>query len=75
MLGWETAVREALRQPDMILYDKAFSARECFYRLGTPLSSGKYLKVVVEFDDDGQGVVVTAFPTRNPLSGERHKWP
>jgi hypothetical protein len=75
MVGWESEVESALTQPDRITFDKDFANRECFYRTGNPLSSTTYLKVVVEFDNEDSGKVITAYPTHIVPAKERHKWP
>ena len=75
MLGWDEAVNQCLLYPDHIYQDKEHVNRECFYRLTTPINTDKFLKVVVEFDADGIGRVITAFPSRAPSRGEQPKWP
>lgn len=75
MDGWHINVEACLTQPDSIMWDKSHANRECFYKLGTPLQTNKHLKVVVEFDTEEIGKVITAYPTRTPSQGEQHKWP
>lgn len=75
MRGWDEAVNQCLVVPDRVCADKDYPDRECFYRMSTPINPDKYLKVVVEFDANGIGKVITAYPTRAPSQGEQHKWP
>lgn len=75
MQGWETEVERVLTSPDRIMFDGNFDNRECFYRVGTPLNPKTFLKVVVEFDTENHGTVVTAFPTHSISRRERQKWP
>lgn len=77
-IGWTvglTSSKKALVKPDFINHDRQFGNRECFYAIGTPYNPQRLFKVVVEFDDEEIGIVVTAYPSRNIPKGERHKWP
>lgn len=71
----EADVQRATEHPDSIHEDKRVHRRECYYRLGIPGVTRVYLKVVVQFDQDSEGTVITAFTTRSTSPGERHLWP
>lgn len=75
MDGWESAVELVVTEPDRIHFDKDFPERECYYRRGTPFNPQRDFKVVVEFDSDGNGTIITAYPARKASPGELHKWP
>ena len=72
MAGRENEVMEALESPSIGIYSDAdFDDREIYYLR----RKNNYLKVVVKFDDDDRGEVVTAFITRHLKSGETLIWP
>lgn len=71
----EAYVQRAIEEPDSIHEDKRTYRRECYYRLGIPDATTIYLKVVVQFDQDNNGTIITAFTTRSTSPGERHLWP
>lgn len=76
--GFENAVMDAVKSPDLVALDADHVNRECFYRNGgLPLRPHLSLKVIVEFDECGAGRIVTAFPIqpRRVKPGERIKWP
>lgn len=75
MAGWEPVVEAVVRSPEFITHDKLHSDRECFYRMGTPNSSTLWLKVVVSFDAEARGQIITSYPTRRIPAGEARKWP
>lgn len=74
MAGWEAEIQNAIKSPYIGVYqDNDFKNRNVYYGL----SGGKerYIKVVVEFQEQNYGEVITAFPTDSPKSGERLIWP
>lgn len=75
MEGRESTIRQAVEEPDSIHEDKHMYRRECYYRLGIPGAETRYLKVIVQFDEDNVGTIITAFTTRSTSPGERHLWP
>lgn len=75
MEDWETRVMDTLTDPMAVYLDRYDAMRECFYKLGTPTNPDRLLKVVVEFNAEGRGTIITAYPSRNIPTGERQKWP
>lgn len=75
MDGWTDVIQSTLEKPSLINRDRQHANRECFYRVGTPYNPQRLFKVVVEFDAEEVGIVVTAYPSRNVPKGERQKWP
>lgn len=75
MNGWEDDVKEAIQDPTLgCIYQDAEREDRCiYYRLNRRNNS--YIKVVVNFDSNGLGNVITAFPTSAPKSGEKLIWP
>ncbi|MBZ0283490.1 MAG: hypothetical protein K8L97_22330 [Anaerolineae bacterium] len=69
----EEEVKQAIEAPVIgIIYCDAHNVnRNIYYR---KRKSG-YLKVVVQFDENGLGEVITAFPVSYPKSGEKIIWP
>lgn len=73
-----TAVERTIWRPQRVSIDAVDDRREVFYRRGVllPPYHRDFLKVVVEFGDDGQhGRVVTAFATATTKAGEPRRWP
>ena len=62
----------AVKSPDAILSDADFSERECYYQIDK--KKRKYMKVVVLFDKDNKGSVITAFPADSIKEGEVLIW-
>lgn len=75
MDGWEELVEITLIHPEIIHSDKQHKTRECYYRTGVPLDEALMLKVVVEFDKNNAGTLVTAFPTSRIPRQEVKIWP
>lgn len=75
MSGWEEIVLLTLTNPDKIFSDKKHNNRECYYRTGVPLDENLMLKLVVEFDTNDVGTLVTAYPTRRIPREEVKIWP
>jgi hypothetical protein len=74
MTGWESEVMAAIQTPTIGIYQDAESEnRHIYYML--PEGRKRYIKVVVDFDDQAVGTVITAFPTDSPKPGERLIWP
>lgn len=65
-----------LADPLRVFADATHPLRECFYRPQTlPDRPHLYLKVVVEFDSNDQGSVITVIPLRRlPKAGEMQLW-
>ena len=70
---WKSVVIETIKDPIMICQDADFENRHCYYRLIK--NHGRYMKVVVAFDSEGSGEVVTATPANNGKAGEKSIWP
>jgi len=76
MNEYEDFLVSALTSPDRIMADADFDSRECFYkRCSVPEDPDGILKIVVAYDDDSRGTVITAFVVDRPKSGEKHLWP
>jgi hypothetical protein len=74
MNGREDEVIAAIESPTYGIYsDREFENRNIYYfrRSGKPI----YLKVVVEFQDESQGEVITAYLVANLKPGEKLIWP
>lgn len=70
------AVRSTIRTPDFICSDADHASREAFYALGTIDDyPDEWMKVIVEFDADHFGTVITAYLTDKPKAGEVQIWP
>ncbi len=73
MQNQEAAVKEAIEKSIGIYQDAHFEDRQIYYfRLKT---KPRYLKVVVQFDTEEIGNVITAFPADSAKSGEKMIWP
>lgn len=69
-------VRSTVNSPDLVCQDVDHAERECCYSFGRIENSPKeYMKVVVAYDDNGDGFIVTAYPTDKPKAGEHRIWP
>ena len=73
MEGWEGRVSEAIEKPTFIGQDVRKQNRQVYYRLRR--REMRYIKVVVEFEGEELGTVITAFPADSPKRGERLIWP
>lgn len=74
MDGWENFVKSAIENPDIGIYQSVSRPnREIYY--GKLYSSPRYIRIVVEFNDDRTGKVITAFPSDSGKTGERLTWP
>lgn len=74
MEGYEEEVKQAIEAPDPgIFQDKERAERNNYY-LRLPRSR-KYIKVVVDFSDENEGKVITAFKTDSVKRGEKLIWP
>jgi hypothetical protein len=68
------AVRTTIMSPSFVNQDANFPDRLCLYG---PLSSRRrplMMKVVIGYDSQNEGFVVTAYPLDRPGSGERRVW-
>lgn len=76
MVDYLHIIKSTVNHPDFVCLDVDFHDRECFYALGRIEDSpDEYFKVVIQYDDDGDGEVVTAYPTEAPKAGEARIWP
>ena len=62
MEGWQDKVSATIEFPGAIFQDADYSNRECYYQIDK--NRRKYMKVVVSFGNDDQGMVITAFPSK-----------
>jgi len=69
---WVDDVKLALENPAYICSAADNDKREVYYYIPAPM--GKYLRVVVQFDDE-KGEVITAYPTDSGKPGETMIWP
>jgi hypothetical protein len=75
MRGRWQEVADAIAHPLFVNRDRDFEDRECLYGTYRPGSSSAHLiKVVVEYDDDGTGAFVTAYPCSRPGASEVRLW-
>ena len=73
MDGWEEYVAKAIEKPTFGIYEDANRPeRNIYYLLHT--KRDRYIKVVVSFDNEDKGVVITAFPSDNMKAGEKLIW-
>ncbi len=72
MYEWEDRVKQSLISPDLIFQDVDFPDRHCYYYLEP--KKKKYMKVVVQFESDKMGKVITAFPSDSIKNGEKLLW-
>lgn len=74
MKGREDPVKAAIEKPNpLIIYqDRDFPNRHIYYSIWA--SRPRYIKVVVEFVDNQNGEVITAFMSDNPKAGEHILW-
>jgi len=75
MRGWEEEVKAAVERPTfgLIYQDTENENRHIYYLLRE--HTRRYIKVVVDFEDQDLGIVVTAFQTSSGKSGEKLIWP
>jgi len=63
-------IKRTIEEPTMPLFkDADYDDRQVYYRRTN--MRGKYMKVVVAFDDKGNGEIITATPTNNGKPGEK----
>jgi hypothetical protein len=81
MKALEHLVRRAIIHPDLIAVDRDYPNREVFYTLNVAGTLGnRHVKVCVEFrskeleDKMTEGIVVTAYITRQMKRGETPIW-
>lgn len=74
MRGWEDLVKDTIQNPYMgIFEDSDFNNRHIYY--SRQQGRERYLKVVVQFDENETGSVITAYTTDSPKRGEKLIWP
>jgi hypothetical protein len=75
MAGWEERVRRAIEDPSLpICQDVSQHDRHIYYRL-LDKAGIRYIKVVVAFQTEESGKVISAFPCDSGKSGEKPIWP
>jgi hypothetical protein len=74
MVGHEEDIKLTIQDPEFgfIYQDANRPERHIYYRLTA--KRDRYIKVVVEFDENQSGRVITAFPTSSGKSGEKLIW-
>ncbi len=79
MAGSEPLIRTAIEIPNLVRWDVDYAGRENHYRWTTEgiygITGGIYLKVCVEYGPDGDGLVITAYPTHRIKGREQQRWP
>ena len=73
MEGTEAEVAEGVAKANWIYQDRLKENRNIYYHRRN--SPPRYIKVVVDFDENWVGSIVTAFPTDSPKPGEIWIWP
>jgi len=68
-------VELAIESPTLINHDREFPDRECFYLVGHKHFEGDVMKVVIRYNYDEHGFVITAYLQRNKNADEVRKWP
>lgn len=68
-------VERAIMQPTLVFRDKEFPRRECFYLACAREFVDEFLKVVIEYNEDNDGRVITAFAHQDSTAGETRIWP
>ena len=75
MEGWEEEVRQAIEDPSLQIFEDVDNKnRHVYYRRLTHRTP-RYIRVVVEFQREDFGRVITAHPTDSGKSGEKPIWP
>ena len=74
MEGYEDEVKQAIQEPNPGIFEDTQRPNRNSYYLRLPRSR-KYIKVVVNFSDESEGYVVTAFKTDSVKRGEKQIWP
>jgi len=76
MSGWHIRVKHVIEKPVTGIYrDADYETRNVYYGHITLHRRRMYLKVIVEFDENNRGTVITAFPADSPKPGESLIWP
>ena len=76
MQGCEDRVLEAIKNPRSFIFgDKEDDSRHIYYGSIKPFKKWMYLRVVVKYNDNNEGILITAYPTKNMTAGERIIWP
>ena len=72
IVGFLDRTCEALEQPDFV-YERIRSGAFLYYRQGllTGRIATAFMVVVVQYNESGDGVVRTVYPTRRPATGDR----
>lgn len=73
MNGWERFVSQALQTPSFICKDKDRENRHAYYMIHVA-KQNRYVKVVVKFNSDNEGFVISAYPADSGKSGEELIW-
>ena len=76
MAGLERCVAHAIQTPSWINLDVDYDDRECFYaEHALPEFPHLLVKIVVQFVDEADGVVITAYLLKRQKASEARKWP
>ena len=71
----DAVVAKVLEKPYRVMHDAWEPNRECFYAQIRPVFPDVLVKVCVEFDAGGNGIVVSAFLTSGIRRDEKQRWP
>lgn len=72
----EKDVKRTIQKPLGIYQDVSFADRQVYYQT-VKLNPKRtvYMKVIVRFENEATGSIITAFLTDSPKSGEKWIWP
>lgn len=74
MNGWQGIVSEAVQRPDFICQDVHHEDRQVYFML-KKTENKRYIKVIVAFDKNKFGRVISDFPANSGKVGEVVIWP
>jgi hypothetical protein len=72
MREWASTVKQAIEHPHFICADRIHPERNIYYVFRN--KEGRYIKVVVGFETETLGYVISAFPTDSGKAEERMIW-
>lgn len=76
MVDYLGVIKSTIHKPDRVFRDTEDADRELCYSHGRLEDSpNEYMKVVIAYDDEGHGFVITAYPTTTIKAGEIQIWP
>lgn len=73
MESWLPIVKKAIQEPHFICEDSIRKDRNVYY-LFHQFENDKYIKIVVRFNSNNKGIVISAFPTDHGKQGETIIW-